>query len=565
MKKNKFKYIKALCLGSLLFIISGCTDLDEKWYSEATPDKYFTSKQSVLTVLYRPFTHFRWFVENDRWRLQELTADGFAITTKGPHWYNGGIYQRFIHHAWTPNDGEIWETWRGGTMGIALAMETKEDLNTFVDYEALGFTQAEKDAHQMQLQTLIAYLYMRTLDYFGGMPIFTSTTQENVPRSTDKETFAHIETLLKEAIPQLEKKTEIGKPEDGSIKQAAAVMMLAQLYFNAEAYIGESRFAECAKLSQELIDGVYGAYDLDPTWHGPHGFDNDKSPEMIWCTPSQNAKLTFNWFWSAFYHYESYKYFDIEGGADNGTHLQPSRKPTGEIYTEYKLGKPYEKFNDKDLRKQPYLYLGNKQYKGMFLVGTQTNPVTGVSSRGTQEYKDQIITFVDQVAQFRKVGTDYPNVASLPSNIASGEENTGIRLVKVPQPNLAEKTIRWNPDNPLARLAEVYYMLAECKMRAGDKAGAATLINKVRARNFENRIDPDPVTSANLDEYRILDEWMVEFLGEGRRRTDLIRWNKFLTEKWWDHEASNDKNLNRFPVPARALSGSNLLEQNPGY
>lgn len=564
MKKNNLKYIKVLFVSTLLFLISGCTDLDEKWYTEVTPGKYYTSKESVLAVLYRPFTHFRWFIENDRWRLQELTADGFAISTKGPHWYNGAVYHRYLHHSWTPNDGEIWETWRGGTMGIALAMETKEDLSTLVDYEALGFTQADKDAHQMQLQTLIAYFYLRTLDYFGGMPVFTSTTQQNIGRSTDKETFEHIESLLKEAIPKLTKKTEKGKSEDGSIKQAAAAMMLAQLYFNAESYIRESRFSECAKICQDIIDGVYGVYELDANWYGPHTFDNDKSPEIIWCTPSQNAKLTFNWFWSAFYHYESYKYFDIEGSADNGTHLQPSRKPTGELY-DFKLGKPYEKFNNLDLRKQPYLYLGNKEYKGMFLVGKQTNPVTGVSSRGTQEYKDEIITIVDQVAQFKKIGKEYPDTASLPSNIATGEENSGVRLVKVPQPNLADKTIRWNADNPVYRLAEVYYMLAECKMRAGDKAAAATLINQVRARNFTNRIDPDPVTAGNLDDYRMLDEWLIEFLGEARRRTDLIRFGKFTTEKWWDHEPSNDNNRNRFPVPARALSGSNLLEQNPGY
>src|SRR5690606_36870232 len=83
-------------------------------------------------------------------------------------------------------------------------------------------------------------------------------------------------------------------------------------------------------------------------------------------------------------------------------------------------------------------------------------------------------------------------------------------------------------------------------------------------RNFENSIDPDPVTAANLDEYRMLDEWGTEFLGEGRRRTDLIRWNKFTTERWWDHEPSADY-LRRFPVPTRAVSGNNNLTQNPGY
>ena len=108
-------------------------------------------------------------------------------------------------------------------------------------------------------------------------------------------------------------------------------------------------------------------------------------------------------------------------------------------------------------------------------------------------------------------------------------------------------------------------MLAECELRAGDKKTAAGLINQVRGRNFEGGADPNPVTADNLDEYRMLDEWMIEFLGEGRRRTDLIRWGAFTSESWWDHTPSNDKNMNRFPIPNSAISANNLIKQNPGY
>ena len=547
-------------IGGLCF--TGCTNLDEIWYSSVTPETFYKSKSDIDAALYRPFTHARWFVGEDRWRLQEFTADAMVITTKGPHWYNGGENERYHYHRWTVNDGWIWGSWRGATMGVALALDTKQDLEQ-LDYSKFVMTQEDKDAHLMQLQTLIAFFYLRAFDFFGGMPIFTSNEGDNIPRSSDQETFDHIENLLKEAIPQLVSKKE-GEAEEGALKQAAAATMLAQLYFNAKPYIGKEMYAECAAICQDILDGKYGEYSLDPIWNGPHGFDNDKSPEIIWTIPSQNAKLTYNWFWSQFYHYETYKYLDLEGGADNGAHLQPSLNPKGDLYT-FKLGKPYAKFHDEDLRKKPYFYKGNKEYEGMFLVGVQTNPRTGVSSMGTQEYRGEIINLVDQVATFKKVGDVYTSVDDLPSKMSEGEENTGVRLMKVPQPNLADKTLRWDPDNPIIRLPEIYYMLAECKLRAGDKATAAALINDVRKRNFEGGIDPDPVTADNLDGYRMLDEWLVEFLGEGRRRVDLVRWEKFVTEEWWDHEPSNDKNLNRFPIPANAMSGSSALIQNPGY
>ena len=157
-------------------------------------------------------------------------------------------------------------------------------------------------------------------------------------------------------------------------------------------------------------------------------------------------------------------------------------------------------------------------------------------------------------------------MASLPSTVATAEENSGVRVTKrSPRPTQEEFKRKGDPDVPVIRLAEIYYMLAECKMRAGDKQGAADLINTVRKRYFEDGVDPDPVTAANLDKYRMLKEWMQEFLREARRRTDLIRWDAYVTEDWWDHKATNNPNLNRFPIHYSLIGANNLLEQNPGY
>lgn len=249
----------------------------------------------------------------------------------------------------------------------------------------------------------------------------------------------------------------------------------------------------------------------------------------------------------------------------NGAHLQPSLKPTDEPYTEFKLGRPFAKFHDADLRKKPYKYLGGGKYEGMFIIGPHLTP-DGKVINGSEEYKDKPLVFVDKVGRFSEVGPGlkYSSVDQLPSKMSEGEENTGPRLVKVPIPNNADKSLRWGADNPVIRLAEIYYMLAECKMRNADNIGAANLINLVRKRNFAGGVDPAPVDAASLDKYKMLDEWGLEFLGEGRRRTDLIRWKMFTTEKWWDHEPSSE-HLNRFPVPTQAISGNNNLEQNTGY
>lgn len=560
----KLKHIIAVTVGAAALCAPSC-DLDEKFYSEVTPDTFFTSPESTYAVLCRPFTHWKWYIGADRWDLQELTTDEMVCPKRGSDWYNSGEYYRLHYHTWSPDDRFVVNTYDGTTGGISRALEAKSDLQG-VDYNAIGLNDAVKADHINQLNAITAYFYMRGLDYFGGMPIYYSVDDDLCARSTARETYAHIETLLKDAIPALSKKTTLGASEDGYIKQAAAAALLAQLYFNAVAYIGEEHFDECAEICRDIIGGVYGTYELDKTWYGPHCFDNNTSPEVIWTVPSENSKVEWNWYFKYFYHYSSYEYFGIETAGYNGFMLTPSLDPQGRYYTQWKLGNPYQKFNDKDLRKKPYRYLGSRKYEGMFLVGDQTNPNNpSQQCLGQNEYSGKVINLVDQVARFSEVGTKYNSVAELTSTMADGEENSGVRLVKAPQPNLDDKLLRWNPDCPVIRLSEIYYMLAECELRAGDKKTAAGLINQVRGRNFEGGADPNPVTADNLDEYRMLDEWMIEFLGEGRRRTDLIRWDKFVTESWWDHTPLNDKNKNLFPIPNSAISANNLIEQNPGY
>lgn len=557
---RKYIFITIVSLGCF-----ACS-LDEIWYDRVVPETFFQSEDDVKAALYRPFTHARWYVVNDRWRVQEFTADQFTIATKGRHWYNGGVHERFLYHMWTEEDGWIWDTWRGTLMGVALALDTKQDLGR-LDYSQFALSEADKADHLGQLDALIGYFYMRGLDFFGGLPIFTSLEGENLPRNTDRETFDHVESLFLAAIGQLPMK-EAGKREEGALTRAAAAMMLAQLYFNAESYVGEPMFEQAAAICEALISGEYGPYSLDSDWKGPLGFNNDYSPEVIWSMPSEFNRLQYDWFYSNFYHYNSRVYFDVDMGNNNGIHLQPSRKPNNTLYKEdFKLGSPFEKFHDDDLRKRPYAYQGGGAYEGMFLVGDQISPITGEPVVGSEEYRNQLIVFKDIVGRLSEVGPGrrYATLDDVPSRLSEGEENTGVRLVKVPIPSNQDIHLRWGADHPLFRLAEAYLMLAECKLRLGDPAAAASLVNEVRARNFESRLDPDPATSDNLDLYRMADEWGIEFLGEGRRRTDLIRLGFFTTERWWDHQPSNSDHLKRFPVPQQAISGNNSLEQNPGY
>ncbi len=567
MKKKNI--LNLICGAACLLGLATSCSVDPEFYSQVVPDTFYSSQNAVWQRFSRPFTHWRWWVgHNDtRFALQELGTDEFIVPTRGSDWFDGATYQRFHHHEYTFDMTRVAEGFRLPTMGVALAWDALEDLSE-VDFDALGFPSGTRESMLAQQTALVASFYLDGLDLFGGMPLYESTHEEVKGRATAQETFDFVEKLLNECIPNLPKKTTVGAQENGSINQAAGAMLKARLYFNAKAYIGKEMYNEAAQVAQDVINGVYGAYDLDDKYQDTFGFFNDRSKEVIWSVPSENAKLQTDgtkWAWSMPYRYFQYL-GNLEGsGGNNGLSLVPGLDPKGNRY-DYKLGGVYQRFNDQDIRKKNYVYYDNGVYEGIFLVGKLVNPLDESKVvTGTREYRDQIINIVDQCARFSEVGSKYASIDDLDSNIGTAEENSCVRLIKItPRPDQSNVKMMYNPDYVFIRLTEAYYMLAECKWRNGDKQGACDLINKVRARAFEGA-DPDPVTPENLDKYRFLNEWSIEFLGEARRRTDLIRWDAYVTEDWWDHKATNNHNLERFPLHNSILASNPLLEQNPGY
>ena len=119
-------------------------------------------------------------------------------------------------------------------------------------------------------------------------------------------------------------------------------------------------------------------------------------------------------------------------------------------------------------------------------------------------------------------------------------------------------------DIVLLRLADVYLMRAEAKLRKGDAAGALADVNTVRASRTATLPAP-PLTAVNTD--LLFRERGFEFYWEMVRRTDMIRFGKY--EGTWTEKTSTDVKKRIFPIPQTAIDGaSNLvgyLVQNAGY
>src|SRR3546814_482692 len=126
-------------------------------------------------------------------------------------------------------------------------------------------------------------------------------------------------------------------------------------------------------------------------------------------------------------------------------------------------------------------------------------------------------------------------------------------------------------DFPLFRLPEMYLIYAEATLRGGaggDKATAITYINKMRERAYMNT--SGNVSDINLD--FILDERARELYWEGFRRTDLIRYKRFVENSYlwpWKGGSKNGQEVasyrTLFPIPSDDLTANPNLKQNTGY
>ena len=577
----KFKtIITDLCIGTaLLTITPSCTDLTENVYDQTVTANYYQTHDDVIRAFLRPFEHGFWSITST-YRLQEITADQIGTWERDGWWYDGGQWERLHDHTWGLEGGEadiITGCWNGFFQGIGQCNSVLEDFAR-LDPVQYGFTTEEFDALESQIHVMRAWFYIRALDLFRNLPLIISFSDQSKNTSYQlppKEIFNFIETELLEALPLLPlKEGNSGNGvNQGQWNQGSAAALLVRLYLNAEKWIGEARYDDCARVAQEIIDSKYGYYALDEKWDRPFDWNNETSNEVLFAYTSSYGyshwHMTSDMYWwglpsNAHYYFG----FTEWGGMNPGRGVQPGHDVDGNLY-HFDLGTPIPKFQKypEDVRLKKYVNLsGTSQREGMFLYGYLPY-ADGSGEHVKSPVGDYPIYLRDQVGKF---GNTEPGtvIDDKESSVTHGDMNSGWCCVKYPiyrddDPGAMES------DYVEIRLAEIYYSLAECKFRQGDITGAGKLLNAVRKRNYPESTWTEylyqPEGKILLTEGELLDEWGREFLDESRRRTDLCRWNKFSSSTWWDKQPDADNHTDIFILTQKILGANPDLKQNPGY
>ena len=305
-----YKKIGVSLTFSALLLSVACTKLDETVYSQLTSDNFYNNQQEVLSAVLRPYTHANaWAAPTSQrsyYRLNELSADQLAWPVKGVHGYDNGDWIRMHNHTWNKEENNIWDPWRLMYTGIGFCNDPIQRLQEN-SLERMGITAEQRDAYVAELKVFRAWHYLKLMDLYGNIPIVTKVGEPISPPTKPRaEVFAFVETELKDNIDKLPK---LSTQYVGRITQAAGYSMLAELYLNAEAWIGTPHWDDCIAACDKIILGQAGGQKttpaLDPNLLVTFSNTNTNQSSENLFVIAYNAQLTsIRCGWSGdFYHF----------------------------------------------------------------------------------------------------------------------------------------------------------------------------------------------------------------------------------------------------------------------
>ena len=521
--------LRAMLIAPVLMLGVTCTKLTEVPHDALTPTNAFHTDAEITAGVAGVYAQLRAIEWVGYITLEDLTTDVSIVPTRGSDWYDNGQWLDLHRQTWTANSSGtlafIDGAWNDLFSGVA-----KANLMIDVVTKANG---ANKDRTLAELRVLRAWYYYMLQDMFGGVPLVTTTELKQYPRSDRTAIFAFIEKELSESAAALPDKWDTASW--GRLTKGAANAILASLYINSGVFnkntgVNATAYNTCtATVSggktgcQAAIDAANavinsGTYTLNTDWKQNFGPTNKTSPENIFVVVhSSQQGLGGNWPMRTL-HYNQLSTGD--GGPWNGFAT---------------IAETYNAFDAADDR------------RGMWLQGQAYSFETGAAAK---DRNGNSLVF---------------SIAIVDADTAS--EATGVRFNKFSPIPSAPTGGSQPADFTFFRLAEMYLIRAEAYNELGQTANALLDLNRIH--NLHDAANPITATTQATIRDAILKERLLEFAGEGKRRTDMIRHGKFLT---WT-EATAHGHVNKaaetyrilFPISALQLQSNPLLTQNPGY
>ncbi len=432
------------------------------------------------------------------WNCQELTTDEAVIS------WNDATIKDFHWQTWTPTDVFIAAIYSRIMYTVALCNEFIRATADATDADVLKF--------HAEARFLRALAYSHAIDMFGN-PSFV--TEADLPGAFFPEQISRADLFTYIESELIDIDDDLGAPrfEYGRADQAAAWMVLAKLYLNAQVYIGQPKYTEAISVLNKVISGPYTIAD---TYMHNFVADNHTSPEMIF-------PITYDGL-----NTQSY------GGMVYLVHAQ--------------IGGSMQAFN---------MFGTQDGWSGLRTTSALVSKFDASNDSRALLWSDGQNLEIKDIGVF----TDGYGITKFRNRKLNGDPSTTNHNVFV------------DTDWPMFRLADAYLMYAESVLRGGtggSTSQALTYVNQLRERAYGNTSGNIQQSDLTLD--FILDERARELFWEGHRRSDLIRFGVFTGGAYlWPWKGNVAEGVatsghrDLFPIPSAELGANPNMVQNPGY
>ena len=471
--------------------------------------------------------------------LNEMTCDALKCT------WGDSYLSELQNNSWSDNNDACVAVYTRAIKAIALVneflLQTEEDKVVARGQESLLSTIAGYRAEARFHRAMFFYVLM---DEFGNPPF---PTPENIGGANPEQIkradlFNWLETELLDLASDASAMPAKGavpypRPTKGSVWA-----LLSRMYLNAEVYTGTARWQEAKNASQKVIEM---GYEIVPKYSDLFAQDNTEcgsaEKEFIFAV-AYDREHTQSWggtttLISASLNEKANKAIGGALGTSNGL-------VNAENWAGYHVPADYVKYFElKDVE------WGNE--KNVFGYNRETSDkrafLTNIGSKEAFSPSDQATGWLCwKFNGLAQDGTLY-QVTDAPGNF---------KLSSI--------------DMPVFRLAEMYLNYAEADARLNNG-----VVKDTKAVGYVQtlRDRAGVATPTQITTEWILEERAREFMWEGHRRVDLIRYGKFTSSDFpWVYKggvesgnAQLEEGYTIFPLIASDLSVNKNLKQNDAY
>lgn len=478
------------------------------------------------------------------WNMNTLTTD------EGHCWWNDPGMPELNRNNWTNSNVMIKALYYRLMFGVTMC-------NFYLENATSGDAETKMKRAEARFMRALHYFYL--MDLYANPPFLTKLSSEKAQQIQRADLFKFLEGELKAIIGEGGSDEVLAEPRTikyGRADKAAAMLLLARMYINAEVYTGTPRWADAKHYADMTIAT---SYELCQT--GMNGFsayqllfmgDNDTNGAQveIILPALHDGELTQTWGGSLFMiaapASTTMKDEDLYGCKDaNGNPIKGYG--TSESWDRgIRARQQFSKF-----------FFGNASVKS----GVHKDNVDYVGDDRAIFYTSgQKISIQKESNQDE--GLVYMKFNNLHADGTSGH-HAGGQFV--------------DTDYPMLRLAEAYLISAECdaRMNGGEctsdgvaRIKALRLRANVKTGNKYDGIGANALNRFTLED--IFQEWSREFGFEGMRRMVLVRWNRFAgqseyTWQWMGGSQAGtpfDKRFNIFPIPDSELNANPNIKPN---